>query len=114
MQSFLSVFLFASLLLTGCATKGPDVEIIEGMPPEAVTNFDQTTMPKKGEPIVVMETNMGTIKIKLFPTLAPKTVGNFVGLVKTGYYDGLIFHRVIPDFMIQGGDPLGTGTGGES
>lgn len=64
--------------------------------------------------IVVLETNQGNIEIKLFPNVAPKTVENFVGLVKKGYYDGLIFHRVIKSFMIQGGDPTGSGRGGES
>ncbi|HHH5740706.1 TPA: peptidylprolyl isomerase [Listeria monocytogenes] len=63
---------------------------------------------------VEMITNRGTIRIKLFPEIAPKTVENFVTHSKNGYYDGLIFHRVIPEFMIQGGDPDGRGTGGES
>jgi len=63
---------------------------------------------------VVFETNAGSIVFKLFPKVAPKTVENFVGLVKKGYYDGIIFHRVIKDFMIQGGDPTGTGRGGSS
>ncbi len=61
-----------------------------------------------------MITNRGTIRIKLFPEIAPKTVENFVTHSKNGYYDGLIFHRVIPEFMIQGGNPDGRGTGGES
>ncbi|ECB9664870.1 peptidylprolyl isomerase [Listeria monocytogenes] len=61
-----------------------------------------------------MITNRGTIRIKLFPEIAPKTAENFVTHSKNGYYDGLIFHRVIPEFMIQGGDPDGRGTGGES
>ncbi|ECL1995510.1 peptidylprolyl isomerase [Listeria monocytogenes] len=61
-----------------------------------------------------MITNRGTIRIKLFPEIAAKTVENFVTHSKNGYYDGLIFHRVIPEFMIQGGDPDGRGTGGES
>ncbi|NVU22127.1 peptidylprolyl isomerase [Listeria monocytogenes] len=61
-----------------------------------------------------MITNRGTIRIKLFPEIAPKTVENFVTHSKNGYYDGLIFHRVIPEFMIQGGDPDGRGTGGKS
>jgi len=63
---------------------------------------------------VVFETNAGVIVFKLFPEVAPKTVENFVGLVKKGYYDGIIFHRVIKNFMIQGGDPTGTGSGGSS
>lgn len=63
---------------------------------------------------VVLETTQGVIELKLFPEIAPKTCENFIGLVKKGYYDGIIFHRVIKKFMIQGGDPTGTGRGGES
>lgn len=61
-----------------------------------------------------IHTNRGDIKIQLFDDQAPKTVKNFVELAKKGYYNGVIFHRVIPEFMIQGGDPTGTGMGGES
>jgi peptidyl-prolyl cis-trans isomerase B (cyclophilin B) len=57
-------------------------------------------------------TNRGMIEVELFPNDAPKTVDNFVRLARTGFYDGVSFHRVIPDFMIQGGDPTGTGSGG--
>lgn len=64
--------------------------------------------------IAVFETNQGTIEFKLFPDVAPKTVENFTTHIKNGYYDGLIFHRVIKQFMIQGGDPTGTGRGGQS
>lgn len=63
---------------------------------------------------VVFKTNVGEITFKLYPKIAPKTVENFEGLVKKGYYDGIIFHRVIKNFMIQGGDPTGTGRGGSS
>lgn len=66
------------------------------------------------EDLVEMVTSKGTIKMKLFPELAPKAVENFMTHAKDGYYDGLTFHRVIKDFMIQGGDPKGDGTGGES
>ena len=59
-----------------------------------------------------LHTNHGAIAVELFDEDAPKTVENFVKLAKDGFYDGVIFHRVIPDFMIQGGDPTGTGTGG--
>ena len=62
--------------------------------------------------MVVLTTNFGQIKIELFAEEAPKTVENFLSYVKSGFYDGTIFHRVIPGFMVQGGDPLGTGTGG--
>lgn len=65
-------------------------------------------------PIIVLETTQGDIEIKLFPEIAPKACENFLGLIKKGYYDGIIFHRVIENFMIQGGDPTGTGRGGES
>lgn len=77
-------------------------------------NAFQLRTPKTGETIAVMHTNMGDIKIKLFPDKTPKTSENFITHAKNGYYDGLKFHRVIKDFMIQGGDPLGTGIGGES
>lgn len=63
-------------------------------------------------PVVKIETTLGAIVIELFPKEAPKTVENFLTLAKKGYYDGIIFHRVIPGFMIQTGDPTGTGTGG--
>ena len=59
-----------------------------------------------------LHTNHGPIDIELYPEAAPKTVDNFVKLARDGFYDRLIFHRVIPDFMIQGGDPTGTGSGG--
>ena len=65
-------------------------------------------------PIATIKTNHGDLRIKLFPEQAPKTVANFIALSKDGYYDGVIFHRIIKDFMIQGGDPTGTGMGGES
>ncbi|WP_040285988.1 MULTISPECIES: peptidylprolyl isomerase [Sporosarcina] len=67
-----------------------------------------------GERLITMNTTMGPIKIKLFEEKVPKTVENFIEHAKEGYYDGIIFHRVIKDFMIQGGDPTGTGMGGES
>lgn len=68
----------------------------------------------ENEALVVMNTTLGPIKIKLFPEIAPKTVENFLTHAENGYYDGIIFHRVINNFMIQGGDPTGTGMGGES
>ena len=69
---------------------------------------------KKGDLVAEINTNMGVIKIKLFSEDAPKTVENFKLLAERKYYDGVIFHRVIKDFMIQGGDPTGTGRGGKS
>ena len=72
----------------------------------------QLDMPEKGEEICVLTTNYGTIRMRFFPDAAPKAVYSFKSLALSGYYDGVTFHRVIDDFMIQGGDPLGTGTGG--
>ena len=74
----------------------------------------QLELPEKGEEICVLETNFGTIRIRFFPDAAPKAVYNFKSLVLSGYYDGILFHRVCDDFMIQGGDPTATGRGGES
>ena len=76
--------------------------------------MNQLDRPQKGEPVAVIHTSMGDISIRLFPGKTPKTCENFMTHAKNGYYNGLIFHRVIPDFMIQGGDPTGTGCGGES
>ena len=74
----------------------------------------QLEAPQAGDPVVILHTSMGNIAIRLFPEAAPKAVENFTTHAKNGYYDGLIFHRVMEDFMIQGGDPKGDGTGGES
>ncbi|UAS02911.1 peptidylprolyl isomerase [Staphylococcus pseudintermedius] len=80
-----------------------------------MTNYPQLTKEiQENEIKVIMHTNKGDMTLKLFPEIAPKTVQNFVELSKKGYYDGITFHRVINDFMIQGGDPTGTGMGGES
>lgn len=76
--------------------------------------LEQLEKPKKGEKIAVLNTNHGQIKIRLFPQAAPKAVENFIGLIENKYYDKTIFHRVIKDFMIQGGDPTATGRGGKS
>lgn len=65
-------------------------------------------------PVVVFETTQGSFEVALMPEIAPKTVENFLGLIAKKYYNGIIFHRIIKDFMIQGGDPTGTGRGGES
>lgn len=79
-----------------------------------MTVFPQLVEPQQGHPTVTLHTNKGPITLELFPEQAPKTVENFVTHAKNGYYDGVLFHRVIEDFMIQGGDPTGTGMGGES
>ncbi|WP_413307608.1 peptidylprolyl isomerase [Bacillus sp. 1P10SD] len=96
-------------------TATPKTEQKKGDEQVSNTVYPQlTTEVAENEKLVEMETSMGKIKIKLFPEYAPKAVENFVKHSEEGYYDGLIFHRVINDFMIQGGDPNGNGTGGES
>ncbi|MBF0778453.1 bifunctional Cof-type HAD-IIB family hydrolase/peptidylprolyl isomerase [Streptococcus cuniculi] len=76
--------------------------------------FPQLDLENVKGPRATIKTNHGDLRLQLFPDIAPKTVANFVALAKDDYYDGVIFHRIIKDFMIQGGDPTGTGMGGES
>jgi cyclophilin family peptidyl-prolyl cis-trans isomerase len=114
--SFFSL-LFIVLIL-GCKDSDSDKEqnandnnstqtIQENLMIDITTNADSML-------VAIIETNMGTIEFELFANATPKTVENFVGLANKGYYNGIIFHRVIDNFMIQGGDPTGTGRGGES
>lgn len=108
----ITAILLSSLMLTGftagCGDKDAKMTVKDG----EYVNF---TAPEKGEEVAVITIkDFGDVKVKLFPDLAPKAVENFVDLAKDGYYNDLIFHRVIKDFMIQGGDPKGDGTGGES
>lgn len=108
------LLLLFTLVLTGCSN---DTLQLAGsdQQEEEVHMFPQlTTEVAPNEALVQMNTNRGPIRIKLFPEQAPKTVENFLGHAESGYYDGVIFHRVIEEFMIQGGDPQGTGMGGES
>lgn len=74
----------------------------------------QLMKPENNEEIAIIKTNYGDIKLRLFPEVAPKAVENFTTHARDGYYDGISFHRIIKDFMIQGGDPDGTGRGGQS
>ncbi len=91
------------MILGGCNAKTPD----------NVVEFDPVTVDPSDYPVATIELETGElIKIALFPEIAPNTVNNFIALSQEGFYDGLDFHRVIKDFMIQGGDPIGTGMGG--
>ncbi len=94
----------------------PVVEQTTGKQPDEADSIetDQLQPPAKGQTIAIMKTDLGDIKMKFFPKEAPKSVENFIGLSKKGYYNNLTFHRILNNFMIQGGDPTGTGTGGES
>jgi peptidyl-prolyl cis-trans isomerase B (cyclophilin B) len=95
----LSVLLFL-VLFSGCSKSSGD--------------FLNFTKPKAGDQVATIETTMGNIKVMFFKQVAPKAVENFITHAKNGYYNNVSFHRVLSDFMIQGGDPTGTGSGGES
>ena len=96
-------------LVAGCGAKKQTLSPESGGAIESKTTAVQA---KEGIVKVKIETSLGDIQVDLFAKDAPKTVENFVTLVNKGFYDGLMFHRVIPDFMVQTGDPTGTGSGG--
>lgn len=98
------ILLFIVALFAGCFANEKNNE----------TEGKTTSVPETDAiPVVTMTLeNGGEVEMELYPNIAPNTVNNFISLVTDGFYDGLIFHRVIPDFMIQGGDPEGTGMGG--
>lgn len=100
--SWAATFLLTAFLLAGCKQDAAATNVAAAKPPAPEPVF------------ATMETDHGVIELELFPAIAPKTVENFRLLAQRGYYDGLTFHRVVKGFMIQGGDPLGTGMGGES
>ncbi len=108
-----AVFFAAGVL---AAAGGVTAPLAAQAPPDAKAKSDGESKNKEtaaeSYPIVTMETSRGTIRIRLHPQEAPKTVANFIKLANRGYYDGLRFHRVEPGFVIQGGDPKGDGSGG--
>ncbi|MFV0560775.1 MAG: peptidylprolyl isomerase [Enterococcus sp.] len=126
----LGISLVAALGIAGCANTSEDTDTSTSsstsssasVPSSSSSSVDLNalelpqldTTVAENEDSVELVTSLGSIKIKLFPDIAPKAVENFMTHAKEGYYDGLTFHRVINDFMIQGGDPDGDGTGGES
>lgn len=119
MKQRMAAILVAALLLTVCLTACGEKP--EPAPEQKVTDVYtdkaygfQLEKPAAGDKVVIMHTSMGDVHIRLFPEAAPKAVENFTTHAKNGYYNGLTFHRVIKDFMIQGGDPKGDGTGGEN
>lgn len=81
---------------------------------DSTTTSEEETVVSSEEVRAIIETNLGTITLRLYADKTPKTVENFVGLAEKGYYEGVVFHRIIPQFMMQGGDPTGTGMGGRS
>lgn len=115
----IAFFVLCSLLaLCGCKSGSSAGESSAGEEPDNAntgsSGFSQFDPPSVGEEYAVIETGFGSIELRLFAEYAPKAVENFITLAKSGYYDGVIFHRVVQGFVIQGGDPLGTGMGGES
>ena len=100
------------LMLLVCSIAGCSNSIYQHYSAEKYD--EQFAEPENGDTMARFVTNMGEFTVRLFPEEAPKAVENFVTHAQEGYYDGVIFHRVIEDFMIQGGDPTGTGAGGES
>ncbi len=118
MKQNLKIFtlvIISSLLISGCTSKEPTSTNMElnDLPTGTQTTISpsETSVPKT-DPIVSLKTKNGEILIKLYQDKSPNTVANFIKKADAGYYDGLNFHRVIKDFMAQGGDPTGSGMGG--
>lgn len=131
MKKTLAIILLVAILTLGLVACGKDEDKNGGELTSSTSQSDKTDVSGKEEtmnneqvannpykdveknPVVTLEIkDLGIIKMELYPQIAPETVENFISLVNSGFYDGLIFHRVIPSFMIQGGDPDGNGTGG--
>jgi len=97
---------------TARPTAGPTLDTSQLAPPEATPLTDPPAEPAGDGTTATIETELGNVVIELYNESAPVASENFVNLAELGYYDGVVFHRLVPDFMIQGGDPDGTGTGG--
>lgn len=110
------VLIMISLFISACSNKNENLKSEENKQTiEKGDQLDQLMDLKNSEKLIAaIETNMGTFEVELYAREVPRTVKNFIGLALKGYYNGVIFHRVIKDFMVQGGDPTGTGMGGES
>jgi len=109
------IFLFLTIVVIGCGTQNEEQAEQQdtNIETETETEENNDNLSKEENPVVTITMeNDEQIVIELYPDIAPNTVNNFISLIEDGFYDGLTFHRVIPDFMIQGGDPDGVGTGG--
>lgn len=107
----LSVLMILGILLVGCSSKPKEEPV--SLPETKTETESKTDYSKETNPVATITmTNGDVITAELYPEVAPNTVINFISLANSGFYDGVIFHRVIPGFMIQGGDPDGTGMGG--
>ncbi|MGE7665261.1 peptidylprolyl isomerase [Ureibacillus composti] len=109
--SFVFSLMAIVFVLTGCGTSSESGQSDGNTAKESNEKTDYSSEVKENPIVTITMSNEEKIVIELEPATAPNTVANFISLVEDGFYDGLIFHRVIPDFMIQGGDPLGNGTG---
>ncbi|MEK4229101.1 peptidylprolyl isomerase [Solibacillus sp. FSL H8-0538] len=109
---FVFSLMAVAFVLTGCGTSKEIGQTEDKTVKESDEKTDYSSTVKENPIVTITMNNDEKIVIELDPSIAPNTVANFVSLVEEGYYDGLIFHRVIPDFMIQGGDPSGNGSGG--
>lgn len=115
LSKYLAIFIISSLLISGCTTqKTNNTNMDLNSTPDFSSESSVTRSPleKDTNPVVSLKTKDGEILLKLYQDKAPNTVANFIKKIDDGFYNGLTFHRVIADFMAQGGDPLGTGTGG--
>ena len=109
--SFVFSLMAIVFVLTGCGTSSESGQSDGDTAKESNEKTDYSSAVKENPIVTITMSNEEKIVIELEPSTAPNTVANFISLVEDGFYDGLIFHRVIPDFMIQGGDPSGNGTG---
>ncbi len=114
MKKYLSLILILGIAMTACSKKEKEAEMTD-VKTSTTTNWVEPTEPNVDvdkKYTALIKTNKGTITCELYPKEAPLSVTNFKYLAEGGYYNGLTFHRVVPDFVIQGGDPTGTGSGG--
>ena len=114
MKKLISILLvFTTILVVGCNNDDVNETANDGNLNIEVVDSQPVIEVQENRPIVTIEfQNYESVTLELYPEIAPNTVNNFIDLAQSGYYNGLKFHRVIKDFMIQGGDPIGNGTGG--
>ena len=114
LTSYLAIFIISSLLISGCTKKPVDTNMDLNSKPDFSSESSVTQSPSEtnSNPVVSLKTKDGEILLKLYQDIAPNTVANFIKKTDDGFYNGLTFHRVVKDFVVQGGDPTGTGSGG--
>ena len=114
-KKIILIIILLLLITTGCSDNNKQTEELLGIDYSTKDNYGNLSKYNTENPIVAMYIkNYGSIVIELYPAIAPNTVNNFISLVSNGFYDNNTFHRLVPGFVLQGGDPTGTGTGGPS